>query len=134
MSRNTASVRPGGDDAIDAGYIAPMSRDSKLFITLGCVFLATAGGLAAFGFHGPADILTPEKRVSWGWAVDMQYYHGAGLVVTGILAHLLGTSGWFRAAAALMCAGILVFSCLVYLNTFGVLTALSGIVPNGGSI
>jgi len=61
-----------------------MSTDSKFFITIGCVLLAAAGALAAFGFHGPADILTPEKRASWAWAVEMQFYHGGGLLIVGI--------------------------------------------------
>jgi len=30
-----------------------MSADYKFFIVMGCFFLAIAGALAAFGFHGP---------------------------------------------------------------------------------
>jgi uncharacterized membrane protein YgdD (TMEM256/DUF423 family) len=111
-----------------------MANENKLMIVIGCFFLAAAGALAAFGFHGPADILTPEKRASWAWAVDMQYYHAGGLVLTGILGHLLGVSWFMRAAAFLMLAGMLVFSCLFYINTFGLLTSLSPVIPTGGSM
>ena len=62
-----------------------MAGESKVYIGAGCFFLATGGALAAFGFHGPADIMTPETQQSWGWAVDMQFYHGLGLVLVGIL-------------------------------------------------
>ncbi len=109
-----------------------MSAESKWFVVLGCVFLATGGALAAFGFHGPADILPPEKRASWGWAVDMQFYHGGGLILVGVLMNLCQPSWWLRGAGALMAAGIVVFSIFVYLGSLGITTALAGFVPNGG--
>ncbi len=111
-----------------------MSKDSKIFIVIGCLFLATAGALAAFGFHGPENIMTPEKRDSWAWAVEMQYYHGGGLVLVGILANQLGKSWFIRGAGVLMIAGILVFSGLVYAETLGMPEELGEIVPTGGSM
>jgi len=111
-----------------------MSSESKFFITIGCLFLATAGALAAFGFHGPADILTPEKRASWAWAVDMQFYHGGGLLIVGVLADRLGKSWFIRGAGALMIAGITVFSGLIYAQILGMPEALGQIVPTGGSM
>ena len=109
-----------------------MSTESKVFIVLGCIFLATAGSLAAFGFHGPADIITPEKRSSWFWAVDMQYYHGAGLVLVGVFTHLLGASWFIRAAGILMTTGILIFAGLIYAATLGAPESVIEIVPSGG--
>lgn len=111
-----------------------MPTESKFFIIVGCFFLATAGALAAFGFHGPEDILTPEKRQSWGWAVDMQYYHGGGLVLVGMLIRQCGSSWFIRGAGILMIAGILIFSGLVYAETLGMPEAIGEIVPTGGSM
>ncbi|MEJ2139191.1 MAG: DUF423 domain-containing protein [Gammaproteobacteria bacterium] len=111
-----------------------MSTESKLFIVAGCFFLATAGALAAFGFHGPEDILTPEKRQSWSWAVDMQYYHGGGLVLVAILMQQCGSSWFIRGAGILMVAGILIFSGLVYAETLGMPESIGEIVPTGGSM
>jgi uncharacterized membrane protein YgdD (TMEM256/DUF423 family) len=111
-----------------------MSFESKFFIVTGCFFLATAGALAAFGFHGPANIMTPEKIPSWRWAVDMQYYHGAGLILTAILIDRLGSSWFLRGAGILMIAGILIFSGLVYAETLGMPEAVGEIVPTGGSM
>lgn len=111
-----------------------MSTDSKFFITIGCLLLAAAGALAAFGFHGPADILTPEKRASWAWAVEMQFYHGGGLLVVGILADRVGKSWFIRGAGLLMLAGILIFSGLIYGQTLGLPEAFGQIVPSGGSM
>ena len=109
-----------------------MSTESKWFIAIGCVFLTTAGALAAFGFHGPAEILTPPKRASWAWAVEMQYYHGVGLLAVGLLTHLLGGSWLLRSAGLLMIAGVLIFSGLIYAGTLGAPEALGEIVPSGG--
>ena len=111
-----------------------MPGESKIFIIVGCFFLATAGALAAFGFHGPAEIITPEKAPSWRWAVDMQYYHGAGLILTGILIDRLGKSWFLRGAGILMIAGILIFSGLVYGETLGMPESVGEIVPTGGSM
>jgi uncharacterized membrane protein YgdD (TMEM256/DUF423 family) len=111
-----------------------MSADSKLFISIGCLFLATAGELAAFGFHGPAEILTPEKRASWAWAVEMQFYHGGGLLLVGILADRLGKSWFIRCAGLLMIAGILIFSGLIYAQILGMPKSLGEIVPTGGGM
>jgi uncharacterized membrane protein YgdD (TMEM256/DUF423 family) len=111
-----------------------VSTDSKVFIVFGCFFLATAGALAAFGFHGPAEIMTPEKLSSWTWAVDMQYYHGAGLILTGLAANYTGKSWFVRGAGALMIGGILVFCGLVYAETLGAPEAVGEIVPSGGTM
>ena len=111
-----------------------MIKESKRFIVIGCVFLATAGALSAFGFHGPEDILTPENRISWAWAVEMQYYHGLGLILVGLLANALGKSWFLRLAGILMTSGILVFSILIYAGVLGAPEALGQIVPTGGTM
>jgi uncharacterized membrane protein YgdD (TMEM256/DUF423 family) len=111
-----------------------MIKESKIFIVIGCVFLATAGSLSAFGFHGPDDMLTVEERASWGWAVEMQYYHALGLILVGILANALGTSWFIRVAGILMIGGIIVFSFLIYAGALGALEQLSPIVPYGGTM
>ena len=65
----------------------------------------------------------------------MQYYHGGGLILVGILTHLLGSSWFIRGAGALMIAGIIVFSLIVYAETLGwVSEAVGEIVPMGGSM
>jgi uncharacterized membrane protein YgdD (TMEM256/DUF423 family) len=64
----------------------------------------------------------------------MQFYHGLGLMLVGILSHVLGKSWFIRGAGALMIAGVLVFSGIVYANILGALEFLSPIVPSGGSM
>jgi uncharacterized membrane protein YgdD (TMEM256/DUF423 family) len=111
-----------------------MSADNKFFIVMGCFFLATAGALAAFGFHGPEEIMTPEKKQSWAWAVEMQYYHGGGLILVALLANQLGSSWLIRSAGILMIGGIIIFSGLVYAETLGMPEAVGEIVPTGGAM
>jgi len=57
--------------------------------------------------------MTPEKRQSWAWAVEMQYYHGGGLILVALLANQLGSSWLIRGAGILMIGGIIIFSGLV---------------------
>ena len=109
-----------------------MSIESKAFFVLGCVFLATAGALAAFGFHGSVDVLPLARRASWAWAVEMQYYHGAGLLFIGLLMHVLGVSWLLRIAATLMVVGMFIFSGLIYAGSLGASEAIGNIVPSGG--
>jgi uncharacterized membrane protein YgdD (TMEM256/DUF423 family) len=109
-----------------------MSTENKVFFVLGCIFLTAAGALATFGFHGPVEILTPEKRQSWGWAVDMQYYHGLGLLLIALLNHLLGPSSLIRVAGVMMTSGILIFAGLIYAESLGASESVGEIVPSGG--
>jgi uncharacterized membrane protein YgdD (TMEM256/DUF423 family) len=112
-----------------------MFGGSKVYIGAGCFFLATAGALSAFGFHGPAEIMTPEVQQSWGWAVSMQFYHGLGLILVGVLLNQFGPQRLIRIAGALMIIGILIFSGLVYLEKLGAISgSFTNIVPSGGAM
>ncbi|RMF97098.1 MAG: DUF423 domain-containing protein [Gammaproteobacteria bacterium] len=109
-----------------------MNLYSKIFLVAGCLFLASAGALSAYGFHGLAGKVGAGELEAWQWAVQMQYYHGLGLVLTGALGARLGGWAWLG-AGALMIAGIVVFSCLIYAQTLGAPEAIGEIVPLGGS-
>ena len=111
-----------------------MTVFDRLFIIAGCIFLTAGGMLGAYGFHGLANVLGPDARASWEWAVQMQYYHSLGLILVGILGIQLGVSWFFRLAGLLMIVGILIFSGLVYAEyTVGIPAALGRIVPSGGT-
>ena len=111
-----------------------MTTSIRLFIVTGCVLLTTAGMLGAYGLHGLDDSLSETGRVSWGWAVQMQYYHSLGLILVGLLGLHLGSSWPLRIAGALMIIGMLIFSGLIYAEqTIGIPDALGRIVPTGGS-
>jgi uncharacterized membrane protein YgdD (TMEM256/DUF423 family) len=103
------------------------------YIILGALSLVTAAILSAYGFHGLAEVLSEEKRESWAWAVDMQYYHSLGLILIGILGLQLGPSWPLRIGGALMIAGVLVFSGLIYAEALGAPETVGEIVPTGGT-
>ena len=110
-----------------------MNTLDRTFVILGALSLTAAAALSAWGFHGLADVLTPAKRESWEWAVQMQSYHSLGLILVGLLALQLGSSWPFRAAGLLMIVGILVFSGLIYAEALGAPEAVGEIVPMGGT-
>lgn len=110
-----------------------MSTTDRLFIILGCLFLTAAGALSAYGFHGIDWTAMPDKQASWAWAVEMQFYHGLGLILVGIIGARVGSSWPIRIAGTLMTAGILIFSGLIYAETLGAPEAVGEIVPSGGS-
>lgn len=111
-----------------------MSTESKIFIVIGCVLLALANALAAFGFHAPPEIMPPEKFQNWFWAVDMQYYFGGGLVVLGILIKVVGPSWPLRIGGILMIAGLLIFAGLLYVQAITDYQSPTNTVPMGGQM
>jgi uncharacterized membrane protein YgdD (TMEM256/DUF423 family) len=111
-----------------------MATLARTFIVIGCVLLTAAGALSAYGFHGLAESIGPDQRESWGWAVDMQFYHALGLVFVGLLADRLGMSWWLKLAGLAMLGGILIFSGLIYAQVLGAPESVGEIVPTGGTL
>ena len=62
----------------------------------------------------------------------MQFYHSIGLLLVGVLINQLGSARLFSTAAALMIGGMLIFSGLIYVRSFGLLDGLAALVPYGG--
>jgi len=110
-----------------------MPAIDRLFMILGAVSLTLAALLSAYGFHGLADVLSEAKQASWAWAVEMQYYHSLGLILVGLLSLQLGPNWPLRAAGALMIAGIVIFSGLIYAECLGAPESIGEIVPTGGT-
>lgn len=108
-----------------------LSGPSKAFLVIGGLSLLVATQLSAIGFHAPNDVLTPEKRESWHWATEMQFYHSLGLVLLALLAPRLGNSRLVTLAGSLMLLGLLLFSGSIYLGSLGV-PAVGQLAPLGG--
>ena len=106
---------------------------NRMFIIVGALSLTATTILSAWGFHGLADVLTPEKRVSWQWAVQMQAYHSLGLILVAILAHQYGGPLLLKLAGGLMILGMVIFSGLIYAEALGAPESLGEIVPMGGA-
>ncbi|MCL4791956.1 MAG: DUF423 domain-containing protein [Gammaproteobacteria bacterium] len=110
---------------------ATLSASSKTFIVIGALSLLAATQLSAIGFHALNEVLTPEKRASWQWATQMQFYHSMGLILVALLAPRLGSPRLLIGAGALMVLGLLLFSGSIYLGTLGV-ASVGQVAPLGG--
>jgi uncharacterized membrane protein YgdD (TMEM256/DUF423 family) len=110
-----------------------MANIEKTLIIVGCLSLTAAAMLSAYGFHGLDEVLSAEKKASWAWAVEMQYYHSLGLILIAFISAVLGGSLLIRLAGTLMTAGMIIFSGLIYAEALGAPPSLGEIVPMGGT-
>jgi uncharacterized membrane protein YgdD (TMEM256/DUF423 family) len=96
------------------------------------VLLALATVCGAFGAHALKGQLSPERLQLWETAVRYQFLQSLGLLGVG-LAMRTSDGGLLRLAAALLLAGVVLFSGSLYglalggPRLFGVLTPLGGL-------
>lgn len=105
---------------------------SRLAILLGSGNAALAVALSAYGAHAlrPA---WPEHRYSiFQIALDYHLYHALGLMVVGILVAQHSDRSLLKAAAAVMLAGMVLFSGSLYFLSLTELAWSGAITPLGG--
>jgi uncharacterized membrane protein YgdD (TMEM256/DUF423 family) len=112
---------------------AAAARDlERICFIAGALFAMLAVAAGAFGAHALAARLTPERLAIFETGVRYQMYHALGLFALGWAA-----ARWPAAAlgtpAALMIAGVLVFSGTLYALALGSPRWLGMITPIGGS-
>lgn len=105
---------------------------------------ALAGALAvmtgAFGAHALRARLDEYMLGVWQTAVQYHFWHALALALVGVLSLHLRASRTLNVAAALMLAGILLFSGSLYamaltgLRTLGMVTPIGGLAFIGGWI
>lgn len=104
----------------------------QLFIFLGCIMMALAVAIGAFGAHALKSKVSPEKLKVYETGVLYHTTHALGLIAVGLLAkanpdaQLITTGGWF------LFAGILLFSGSLYALTVVKARWLGPITPLGG--
>jgi uncharacterized membrane protein YgdD (TMEM256/DUF423 family) len=108
-----------------------IGMDSRRTLAAAGVLLALATALGAFGAHALKTHLPPERLQVYETAVRYHFLNALGLLAIGITLRLLD-SGSLRWAAALVVAGILLFSGSLYALTFGAPRAMGLITPFGG--
>lgn len=106
----------------------------------GIVLLITGIILGAFGAHALKDIITdPEKLASFETGVRYQLLHGVAFLTVPYMMNRFGlNTKWpFR----LLLAGVILFSCSIYLLTMqepwhlgGMTKVLGPITPLGGTL
>jgi len=95
------------------------------------LLLALATACGAFGAHALKGQLAPERLQLWETAVRYQFFQALGLLGVG-LALRSSDEGVLRASAALLIAGVLLFSGSLYALALGAPRPLGALTPVGG--
>lgn len=95
------------------------------------LLLALATACGAFGAHALKTHLSPERLQLWDTAVRYQFFQALGLIGVGV-ALRSDDGGALRAAAALIVAGVVLFSGSLYALSLGAPRALGLLTPVGG--
>jgi len=98
-----------------------MNSNTRLFLGLAFLLLATGTTLGATGAHFLQDKLTPDRLAVYQQAVDFQFFQALGLIAIAGLAHKLPGSTLVKVCGWLVVAGIALFSGSIYATTFGFL-------------
>jgi len=101
-------------------------------ITFAALNMLIAVGAGAFGAHGLKAVLSADMLAVWQTAVHYQMVHALGLFGLGILMAQWTDTILLARAAAIMLAGIIVFSGSLYALALSGILWLGAITPIGG--
>jgi uncharacterized membrane protein YgdD (TMEM256/DUF423 family) len=105
---------------------------ARTFIALGSINAALAVIFGAFGAHGLRARLSPEMLSVYHTGAQYHFYHALGLLLIGILAGQLPSTGALQLSGYLMLAGIILFCGSLYLLAVTGITWLGAVTPLGG--
>jgi uncharacterized membrane protein YgdD (TMEM256/DUF423 family) len=105
--------------------------DARRTLAVAGLLIALATVLGAFGAHALKAHLSQDKLQVYETAVRYHYLHALGLLAIGVLLRSMDGE-LLRWSAALVLAGILLFSGSLYLLTFGAPRFLGIVTPVGG--
>lgn len=104
----------------------------KLFLMTGSLSALLGVALGAFGAHGLKSRVHPDMLAVWQTGVQYHLVHALGLLLVGLLCHLLPQATLLRPAGWLLLAGTLLFSGSLYVMVLSGVRALGMITPLGG--
>ena len=104
----------------------------KLFVVLGSLNALLAVALGAFGAHGLKNKISADMLTVWQTAVQYHMFHALGLILLGILIHLLPQAAQLRISGWLMLSGVVLFSGSLYVMVLSDVRALGMVTPLGG--
>lgn len=104
----------------------------KFFVILGSLNAFLAVALGAFGAHGLKSKVSEEMLTVWQTGVQYHMFHALGLILIGILIHLLPQIGPLRLSGWLLFSGIVLFSGSLYVMVLSGVRALGIVTPIGG--
>jgi uncharacterized membrane protein YgdD (TMEM256/DUF423 family) len=104
----------------------------KIFVVLGSLSAFLGVGLGAFGAHGLKTKVSPEMLTVWETGVLYHLIHAIGLLLVGILCHLMPEAAMVRNAGWAILLGTVLFSGSLYLLVLTGVKPLGMITPFGG--
>lgn len=104
----------------------------KLFVVIGSLSAFLGVALGAFGAHGLKNMVAQDMLKVWETAVLYHLVHAVGLVLVGVLCHLMPEVSTVRSAGWAMLAGTILFSGSLYLLVLTGSKPLGIITPIGG--
>lgn len=104
----------------------------ELFIRLGSLNALIGVALGAFGAHGLKTKVAPEMLTVWNTAVQYHLIHALGLLLIGILYHLMPEAPLIKTAGWSILLGIILFSGSLYALVLTGTKPLGIITPIGG--
>ena len=109
-----------------------MQSKTKNILITGCILMALAVGIGAFGAHGLKEtLLQNEKLEVFETGVKYHFYHAIAIFFIGILSiHI--RNNWLYRSFYLMLTGILFFSASLYVLAITNTPVLGAITPIGG--
>ncbi|KOR82215.1 DUF423 domain-containing protein [Paenibacillus solani] len=105
---------------------------SRTFIAWGSILMALSVAIGAFGAHMLQDRITVDELATYETGVHYHMIHGLAVLITGILAKVLGESRKLFWAGALFIAGTIIFSGSLYVLSISGIKWLGAITPIGG--
>ncbi len=105
--------------------------DARKTLAIAGLLIALATALGAFGAHALKAHLSQDKLQVYETAVRYHFIHALGLLAIGVLLRSLDGE-LLRWSAALVLAGIVLFSGSLYCLTFGAPRIVGIITPVGG--
>lgn len=105
--------------------------NNRWIVALAGLLVALATILGAFGAHALQARLSPERLGVYETAVRYHFFHALGLLAIGLAARAIDAPA-LRWSAALVVAGIVLFSGSIYALSFGAPRFIGIITPVGG--
>ena len=104
----------------------------KIFVVLGSLSAFAGVALGAFGAHGLKTKVTPEMLTVWQTGVLYHLVHAIGLLLIGMLCHLMPETTMVRNAGWAILLGTVLFSGSLYVLVLTGIKPLGMITPFGG--
>lgn len=101
-------------------------------LVLGALFALTAVMAGAFGAHGLRGLVSERGLEIFQTGATYQMYHALALCLVSVLSGFHLSTRLLATAAGFLTAGILLFSCSLYLLVMTGTPALGAVTPVGG--